>query len=139
MKGCRNTNSAYRVLVRPQIERTPGKQESGFPRPIAGQVFWAGDSRCRTPPHCRQAGKPDLHKKNRNPPVEIHSEISTGGLRLKSRAATGTRTLDLCFTKASLYQLSYGGQLLDKRIITKPPFLASPYPPQAVFRPADRI
>ena len=30
------------------------------------------------------------------------------------RAATGTRTLDLCFTKASLYQLSYGGKTTGK-------------------------
>src|SRR5262245_38613751 len=30
------------------------------------------------------------------------------------RAATGTRTLDLRFTKASLYQLSYGGDFLPE-------------------------
>ncbi len=43
-----------------------------------------------------------LEDKNRKTAVAFDSGFC-------ARAATGTRTLDLRFTKASLYQLSYGG------------------------------
>jgi hypothetical protein len=49
------------------------------------------------------------HKNSRDPKT---------GSRLFARAATGTRTLDLRFTKASLYQLSYGGKLMAEKAAT---------------------
>lgn len=58
--------------------------------------------------------RPDIRHGGIRPPsanrgTGQRSRADTGRTE-KRRAATGTRTLDLRFTKASLYQLSYGGR-----------------------------
>ena len=59
--------------------------------------------RIRTNLDGQKAAKGDIHK------TRMDGEESIDSIGDSVKAAEGTRTLDLSFTKASLYQLSYGG------------------------------